>query len=57
MCCVSLQCRTCAAVEGFFAGGMELLDEELGEGDPFVGTQGIVPFLPVEHQVVIRVRI
>lgn len=36
---------------------MELLDEELGEGNPLVRVERAVPFLPVEHQVIVGVRI
>lgn len=48
---------TCAAVEGQLGGGVELLDEELREGNPLVRVEGAVPFFPVEHQVIVSVRI
>lgn len=48
---------TRAAVEGQAGGGVELLDEELREGNAVVGAQGLVAALPVEHQVFIRVGI
>lgn len=48
---------TCAAVERQLGGGVKFLDEELGQRYSVVGVQGLVAFLPVQHQVVIRVRI
>lgn len=49
--------RTCATIEGQFCGGVEFLNEELREGDLVICLQRVIPFLPVEHQVIISVRI
>ena len=49
--------RTCAAVESQSGRGVELLDEELGQGDAVVGAQRLVTALPVEHQVLVRVGV
>lgn len=48
---------TCAAVESQLGGGVKFLDEELGQRYSVVCVQGFVAFLPVQHQVVICVRI
>ena len=48
---------TCAAVERQSGGGVELLDEELRKGDLVISAQGLVTTLPVQHQVLICVRI
>lgn len=48
---------TCAAVERQLGGGVEFLDEELGERYPVVGVERLVAFLPVQHQVVVGVRV
>lgn len=48
---------TCAAVERQLGGGVKFLDEELGQRYPVVGVERLVAFLPVEHQVVVGVRI
>lgn len=48
---------TCAAVESQLSGGVKFLDEELGQRYSFVRVQGFVALLPVQHQVVICVRI
>lgn len=49
--------RTCAAVESQLGGGVKFLDEELGQGYSVVRVQRFVSFLPVQHQVVVRVRV
>jgi len=49
--------RTRAAVERQLCGGVELLNEELGERDALVRVQGLVPLLPVQHQIVVCVRV
>lgn len=49
--------RTCAAVESQLGGGVKFLDEELGQRYSVVCVQRFVAFLPVQHQVVISVRI
>lgn len=51
------QTLTCAAVEGQFSRGVKLLDAELRERNPLIGVQRLVAFLPVEHQIIICVRI
>lgn len=48
---------TCAAVKSQFGGGVKFLDEELGQRYSIVGVQRLVPFLPVQHQVIICVGI
>lgn len=53
----TLHILTCAAVESQLGGGVKFLDEELGQGYPVVCVQGLVAFLPVQHQVVVRVRV
>lgn len=48
---------TRAAVEGQPGSRVKLLDQELGQGDLVVRFQGLVPVLPVQHQVLIRVGV
>lgn len=36
---------------------MKLLDQKLGQGDLLIRLQGLVPILPVQHQIFICVRI
>lgn len=48
---------TCAAVESQLCGGVKFLNEELRQRDPVICVQGFVAFFPVQHQVVIRVRV
>lgn len=48
--------HTCAAVESQATGGVHILNEELGQ-DNFIYPQGVVPVLPVKHQVVLVVRV
>lgn len=48
---------TGAAVECQSGGGVELLDEELGQGDPVICAQGLVSALPVQHEVLIGVGV
>jgi hypothetical protein len=48
---------TSTAVEGQPRCGVELLDEELRQGDTVIRTQGLIPTLPVQHQVLIRICI
>lgn len=48
---------TCAAVESQLGSGVKLLDEELGQGYSVVSVQGFIAFLPVQHQVIVCVRI
>lgn len=47
---------TSAAVEGQATGGVEMLDEELRQDD-LIRPQGVVPVLPVQHQVVLVVGV
>lgn len=58
---IRVQCKhthihTCAAVESQATGGMEILNEKLGQDD-FINPQRVVPILPVKHQVVLIIRI
>lgn len=48
---------TSTAVEGQPRCGVELLDEELRQGDTVIRTQGLIPTLPVQHQILIRIGI
>jgi len=48
---------TGAAVECQSGRGVELLDEELGQGDPVICAQGRVSALPVQHEVLIGVGV
>lgn len=48
---------TCAAVESQSGGSVKLLDEELRQRDPVIRAQGLIPTLPVQHEVLIRVSI
>lgn len=48
---------TRATVESQFCGGVKLLNEELREWDLVICLQRVVPFLPVQHQIVVGVRI
>lgn len=55
VCCEYLRCGTCAAVESQLGGGVKLLDEELRQRYSVIRVQGLVAFLPVQHQVVVCV--
>lgn len=48
---------TCAAVEGQSGRRMKFLNQKLGQGDLVVRFQGLVPILPVQHQIFICVCI
>lgn len=52
---VRINILTCAAVESQLGGGVKFLDEELGQRYSVVCVKGLVAFLPVQHQVVVRV--
>lgn len=52
-----MDCSTCAAVESQLCRGVKFLDEELGQRYSVIGVQGFVALLPVQHQVVVCVRI
>lgn len=55
--CQVLGLLTCAAVKGELCGGVELLNQELGQRYPLICFKGIVPILPVEHKVIFSVGI
>lgn len=48
--------HTSTAVESEATGGLKLLNKELRQDD-LISPQRIVPILPVEHQVVLVIRI
>lgn len=48
--------HTCAAVEGQATGRVEMLNEELRQNN-LIRPQGVVAVFPVEHQIILVVRI
>ena len=48
--------QTCAAVEGEPTGRVELLDEELRENH-LICPQRVVAILPIQHQIILIIRI
>lgn len=48
---------TGAAVEGQSGSGVKLLNQKLRQGDLLICFQGLVPILPIQHQIFICIGI